>query len=74
MDIDSFLEETESIKILLKELQSEQQTAIKNETEKYKTLMQRINKLQEFNEISEMRYQYLYNEMIKIKEKLDVIY
>ncbi len=72
--MDSFLDEIESIKILLKELKLEQQKEFEMEIKNYKVLMQRINKLREYNEISELRYQYLYNELKTINEKLNVIY
>lgn len=43
-----------------------QQVIINN----HKVLMKRINKIQEFNEISDMRSTVLYNELKKIKEKI----
>ena len=65
--------EFELLQSMLVEIKNEQENLTRMIEKNNKILMKRINKLQEYNEISDMRIQYLYHELKLIKDKIETI-
>lgn len=73
-DEKALVEKLKEIDCKLDEIKIEQ-TNIKKTIEKNnKILMQRINKMEEYNEINDMRSQYFNKEMEYIMQKISEIY
>ena len=70
----SNLERTEMLISLLQEIKLQQKDLMSTIEKNNKIVMQRMNKLQEFNEISDMRNRYLYSELKLISQKLENLY